>query len=81
MGFLYNNISQYAFWHIVAPLSCIFSVVNIFAHKRALLVNNICYFGVTRNANEQAAPFTVRHFLLECGDFAQVRNNCSMLIT
>ena len=23
------------------------------------------------------ASFTVRHFLLECGDFAQVRNNCS----
>ena len=22
------------------------------------------------------APFTVRHFLLECGDFAQLRNNC-----
>ena len=22
------------------------------------------------------APFTVRHFLLECGDFAQVRNDC-----
>ena len=22
------------------------------------------------------APFTVRHFLLECGNFAQVRNNC-----
>ena len=22
------------------------------------------------------APFTVRHFLLECGDFAQVKNNC-----
>ena len=22
------------------------------------------------------APFTVRHFLLECCDFAQVRNNC-----
>ena len=22
------------------------------------------------------APFNVRHFLLECGDFAQVRNNC-----
>ena len=22
------------------------------------------------------APFTVRHFLLECGDFAQARNNC-----
>ena len=22
------------------------------------------------------SPFTVRHFLLECGDFAQVRNNC-----
>ena len=22
------------------------------------------------------APFTVRHFLLECVDFAQVRNNC-----
>ena len=22
------------------------------------------------------APFTVRHFLLDCGDFAQVRNNC-----
>ena len=22
------------------------------------------------------APFTVRHFLFECGDFAQVRNNC-----
>ena len=22
------------------------------------------------------APFTVRHFLLECRDFAQVRNNC-----
>ena len=22
------------------------------------------------------APFTVYHFLLECGDFAQVRNNC-----
>ena len=22
------------------------------------------------------APFTVRHFLLECDDFAQVRNNC-----
>ena len=22
------------------------------------------------------APFTVRHFLLECGEFAQVRNNC-----
>ena len=22
------------------------------------------------------APFTVRHFLLECGAFAQVRNNC-----
>ena len=22
------------------------------------------------------APFTVRHFLLECGDFAHVRNNC-----
>ena len=22
------------------------------------------------------APFTVRHFLLKCGDFAQVRNNC-----
>ena len=22
------------------------------------------------------APFTVCHFLLECGDFAQVRNNC-----
>ena len=21
-------------------------------------------------------PFTVRHFLLGCGDFAQVRNNC-----
>ena len=21
------------------------------------------------------APFTVRHFLLECGDFAQLRNN------
>ena len=21
-------------------------------------------------------PFTVGHFLLECGDFAQVRNNC-----
>ena len=21
-------------------------------------------------------PFTVRHFLLECDDFAQVRNNC-----
>ena len=21
-------------------------------------------------------PFTVRHFLLECGDFAQVRNDC-----
>ena len=23
------------------------------------------------------APFTVRHFLLECGDIAQVRNNCA----
>ena len=23
--------------------------------------------------------FTVRHFLLECGDFAQVRNNCFRL--
>ena len=22
------------------------------------------------------APFTVRHFLLECGDFSPVRNNC-----
>ena len=22
------------------------------------------------------APFTIGHFLLECGDFAQVRNNC-----
>ena len=22
------------------------------------------------------SPFTVRHFLMECGDFAQVRNNC-----
>ena len=22
------------------------------------------------------APFAVRHFLLECGDFAPVRNNC-----
>ena len=22
------------------------------------------------------APFTLHHFLLECGDFAQVRNNC-----
>ena len=22
------------------------------------------------------APFTVRHFLLECGDFPQVSNNC-----
>ena len=22
------------------------------------------------------APFTVRHILLECGDFVQVRNNC-----
>ena len=22
------------------------------------------------------APFTVRHFPLECSDFAQVRNNC-----
>ena len=22
------------------------------------------------------APFTVRHFLLECGDFALVKNNC-----
>ena len=22
------------------------------------------------------APFTVRHFILECADFAQVRNNC-----
>ena len=22
------------------------------------------------------ASFTIRHFLLECGDFAQVRNNC-----
>ena len=22
------------------------------------------------------APFTVRHLLLECGDFAHVRNNC-----
>ena len=22
------------------------------------------------------APFTVRHILFECGDFAQVRNNC-----
>ena len=22
------------------------------------------------------APFNVRHFVLECGDFAQVRNNC-----
>ena len=22
------------------------------------------------------APFTVSHFLLDCGDFAQVRNNC-----
>ena len=22
------------------------------------------------------APFTVRHFLLECGNFAHVRNNC-----
>ena len=22
------------------------------------------------------APFTVSHFLLECGNFAQVRNNC-----
>ena len=22
------------------------------------------------------APFTVHHFLLECGDFAQVRNKC-----
>ena len=22
------------------------------------------------------APFTVRHFLLECGDFTPVRNNC-----
>ena len=22
------------------------------------------------------APFTVRHFLLQCGDFSQVRNNC-----
>ena len=22
------------------------------------------------------APFTVRRFFLECGDFAQVRNNC-----
>ena len=22
------------------------------------------------------APFTVRHIRLECGDFAQVRNNC-----
>ena len=22
------------------------------------------------------APFTICHFLLECGDFAQVRNNC-----
>ena len=21
-------------------------------------------------------PFTVRHFLLDCGDFAQLRNNC-----
>ena len=25
------------------------------------------------------APFTVRHFLLECGNFAQVRNNCFLV--
>ena len=30
---IYIAISQYAFGHIVAPLSCIFAVVNIFAHK------------------------------------------------
>ena len=23
-----------------------------------------------------ATPFTVRHFILECSDLAQVRNNC-----
>ena len=26
--------------------------------------------------NKLLVPFTVRHFLLECGEFAQVRNNC-----
>ena len=40
----YFSISQYTFWHIVAPLSYMLAVVSIFAHKRASLVNNICYF-------------------------------------
>ena len=29
-----------------------------------------------RQGEEQPQSFTVRHFLLECCDFAQVRNNC-----
>ena len=62
------------------------SVVGNIRKEEVLARRCLCHTRVTHSflllGEEQPqcvgckAPFTVRHFLLECGDFAQVRNIC-----
>ena len=49
----YFSISQYALWHIVAPLSCMLAVVSIFSHKELRWLIISATLVVTRNENEQ----------------------------
>ena len=65
---------------------CLHSLTSVFSHNSTFSTLRLGHTRVTHSyllqGEEQPqsvgcdAPFTVRHFLLECGDFAQVRNNC-----
>ena len=53
-----------------------FFMLNSTEHELSTAHKNEYYYIITDKCVGCNAPFTVRHFLLECGDFAQVRNNC-----
>ena len=51
-------------------------IENFLTKNDICIMNDKSYTYLSTSAKSFSAPFTVRHFLLECGDFAQVRNNC-----
>ena len=63
-------------------MSCTFSRLPQAQSKKSGKTSSIYTHSYLLQGEEQPqcvgcdAPFNVRHFLLECGDFAQDRNNC-----
>ena len=67
---MFINVKMPTIVDILTLISMIHFMLSQMEHEKTFITAGPICVGCD-------TPFTLRHFLLECGNFSQVRNNCS----